>query len=123
MGLRDYRLAFYCDIHTQETAACRFLAHSALQHRALGDDRFLGIRAMALPLASQGKVRLFFESTLPDLTDVDPIVEWLEVETADLSLKMDRARLLGAIRQADLLGAGRVEIQPRQVIQEQWNAI
>lgn len=117
-GLRSFQLTFFVDLETTELPAARYLAQSVQELRALGDDRFLGMRCTALPLPSLGRVRLFFESTLPDLVDVDPIVDWLRVELSDLSVKADRPGVWGAIRKTDALGATHLKFDLRQLIQE-----
>jgi hypothetical protein len=54
--------------------------------------------------------------TLPDITPVDPIIEWVMGAAADRGRKYANTELVGVIRRRDIGGATRLSIQNEQVV-------
>jgi glutamate formiminotransferase len=55
-------------------------------------------------------------ATLPDLTDVDPIVAWILEQARAAGVGFSKTELIGVIRPQDLPGATRLSIHPDQVV-------
>lgn len=54
--------------------------------------------------------------TLPDLTPVDPIVEYIAQQARDVNVRLAGTELIGVIRPCDLPGATRLKIRPEQIV-------
>jgi glutamate formiminotransferase len=115
-GTRDFMLAVNVNLRTEDPALAKRLAKVVRGLRTEGDTRFLGVRAQGWPLVSRKLSQVSFNVTLPDLTDVDPIVEWVIQEAKKSHVTMDDTELIGVIRPQDLPGATRLKIQPDQVV-------
>lgn len=120
MGIGPARLTFTTEIQTSELDWGSNLVRKANRLRGQGDSRFLGVQTSSVSVGIQNSRRLFFDLTLPEITAADPIVEWLTAEANDQGVRFQTPRLLGAISQADRLGATRLSMDARQIIEEAW---
>lgn len=116
LGVRDLYLSVNLALATEDLNIGKVMARQIRQMRTEGDPRMLGVRALALPLASRHQVQLSLQLTLPDLTSVDPILEWASERLAAVGVLIADTELVGVIRNQDLLGASRLEIRPSQII-------
>lgn len=117
LGVRDFLIAINVNLDTEDLDVATNLARQIRQLRTEGDNRFLGVRALGLPLASRKLTQVNLNLTLPDLTAVDPIVEWLYEEATKVDVKIANNELVGVIRDVDVPGAGRVPIKPAQIVE------
>lgn len=111
VGVRDFMISINFDLRTQDLAAAEEIAAKIRSMRGEGDERMLGVRALAMPLPSRGRCQIGLHLTLPDLTRVDPIVEWM-MANAPLA----DVELVGVIRDVDVAGADRLSVRPEQII-------
>ncbi len=116
VGVRDFLLAINVNLDDENASIARDLAKSIRDLRQEGDPRFLGVRALGLPLASRRQTQVSMNLTLPDLTPVDPIIEWIINEAAKLSIGAASTELIGVIRERDLPGATRLTVREDQVV-------
>jgi glutamate formiminotransferase len=116
LGVRDFLIAFNVNFEGEDLSFTRTAAKEMRVLRAEGDERFLGVRAMGFCLASRGQVQLSVNSTLPDLTFVDPIVEWALDQSKFAGMPFVATELIGVIRPRDLLGASRLSVKSHQVV-------
>ncbi len=116
MGVRDFLIAINVNLGTVDLTAARTIARSIRTMRQEGDARFLGVRALGLPLASRDLTQVSMNLTLPDITKVDPILEWVLAETARLGVDFTETELVGVIRAKDLPGATRLAIREEQIV-------
>jgi glutamate formiminotransferase len=116
MGVRDFVLAVNVDLRHEDPVVARRIAGTIRTLRAEGDPRFLGVRAQGWPLVSRKMSQVSMTITLPDLTDVDPIVEWIIDEARRAGVGFVKTELIGVIRPQDLPGATRLEIHPDQIV-------
>lgn len=116
LGIRDLYLSVNLALATEDLNIGKVMARQIRQMRTEGDPRMLGVRALALPLPSRHQVQLCIQLTLPDLTSIDPILEWAGERLASVGVLIADTELVGVIRNQDLSGATRVEIRPSQII-------
>ncbi len=116
VGVRDFLLAVNADLGTEDLEVAKALAKQIRSMRREGDTRFLGVRALGFPLASRNQVQVSMNLTLPDLTEVDPIMEWIADELSELRIKLVGTELIGVIRAKDVSGATRLPIRDAQVL-------
>lgn len=116
VGVRDFLIATNVNLAESDPARARSLAAAIRRLRTEGDPRFLGVRALGLPLASRGDSQVSMNLTLPDLTPVDPIVEWVRQKAADAGVAVVGTELIGVIRDKDVPGAQRLPIRPSQIV-------
>jgi glutamate formiminotransferase len=116
MGVRDPLIAMNVNLRTTDVAFAKVLAKEIRNLRAEGDERFLGVRALGFPLTTQGLAQLSMNLTLPDLTPVDPIVEWAMRRASDEAVPFAGTELIGVIRKRDLPTATRLNVAPEQVV-------
>lgn len=119
MGVRGFLIALNVNLDSRHIGVARDLARRIRALRQEGDPRFLGVRALGLLLASRDMVQVSMNLTLPDATPVDPIVDWVRDEAANLGCKYAGTELIGVIRARDLEGATHVRAKPAQIL-EGW---
>ncbi len=116
MGVRDFLLAVNVDLKEEDAVVAKRIGLAIRKLRSDGDPRFLGVRATGWALRSRKISQVSMNITLPDLTDVDPIVEWIIDEARKAGVAFVRTELIGVIRPQDLPGATRLSIHPDQVV-------
>lgn len=116
VGVRDFLLAVNADLKTEDLGVAKALAKQIRTLRREGDERFLGVRALGFPLASRELTQVSLNLTLPDLTAVDPIMEWILEEAAEKRVRIAGYELIGVIRAKDCAGATTLPIKDRQVV-------
>lgn len=116
LGVRDFLIAFNVDLDQPDPKLAKELAKRIRSMRSEGDPRFLGVRALGFPLASRDQSQVSLNVTLPDLTSIDPIVEWVSQEAAKKAGRVAGTELIGVIRPKDLAGATRLKIKDEQIV-------
>ena len=116
MGQRDFLVALNVDLETEDKAIVQKIAKEVRQLRQDGDQRFLGVRALGLSLPSRGQTQVSLNLTLPDLTPIDPIVEWVSERAEQYGAKVVGPELIGVIRDVDMEHATSVQVKPEQVV-------
>ncbi len=116
LGVRDFLLAFNVNLRPANGRAAETVAEQIRELRREGDTRFLGVRALGFALPTRELAQVSLNATLPDLTAVDPIVEYVIGEAAKAQLVFAGAELIGVIRQRDLSGATRLPVEPAQIV-------
>jgi len=116
LGVREFLIAFNVDLATENLAIARDIAREIRVYRADGDPRFLGVRALGFSLASRRLTQVSINLTLPDLTSVDPVVDWVETRAAELGVLVASTELIGVIRDRDVRKATEIAIDARQII-------
>lgn len=117
MGLRDFLIAFNVNLATDDLKFAKDLAREIRDLRAQGDERFLGVRSLGFPLAGRGLMQVSLNLTLPDLTPVDPIIEWIRSRASAAETSVAETELVGVIRDRDLAGASRLAVRPEQIVE------
>lgn len=117
MGVRDFLIALNVNLGTNDLSAAKLIAREIRDYRLDGDPRFLGVRALGFPLESRGFTQVSLNLTLPDLTPVDPVVDWVETRAADEGILVVDTELIGVIRRRDLPRATELDVDPRQVVE------
>lgn len=116
MGVRDFLIAMNSNFAGDDLGAVKQVAKEMRLARQEGDPRYLGVRALGLPLASRGLVQVSMNLTLPDLVSVDDILEDILERGSKLGLKWAEHELIGVIRPRDLERATRLPHRPEQVV-------
>jgi glutamate formiminotransferase len=116
VGVRDFLIALNVNLGSQDIAAARAIAREIRDRRTEGDERFLGVRALGLPLASRQKVQVSMNMTLPDITQVDPIVDWVKERATKMRISIASTELIGVIRRQDLPTATWLHVKAAQIV-------
>jgi glutamate formiminotransferase len=116
IGLRDFLIACNVNLKSDDVTAARTIAGEIRRLRREGDERFLGVRALGFPLPSRKQSQVSLNVTLPDLTDVDPVVDFVTGKAAKAGIAVAETELIGVIRRQDLPGAGRLPVRDAQII-------
>ena len=116
MGVRDFLIAFNVNLGTENVLLARQFAKKMREGREAGDSRFLGVRALGFPLQTRSLSQVSINLTLPDLTAVDPIVEWVQRQASDVEVSVKSTELIGVIRQEELDRSTRLPIKPEQIV-------
>ena len=119
VGVRDFLVAMNVNLGSPDPSVSKKLASTIRDLRAEGDQRFLGVRALGLPLASREQSQVSLNITLPDLTPIDPIIEWIRRESVRLDVIPVSTELVGVIRAKDLEFASRLPVRAEQVVNVQ----
>ena len=116
VGVRDPLVALNVDLRHPVATTARTIAAEIRALRASGDPTFLGVRALGLTLPSREMSQVSLNVTLPDVTPIDPIVEWIEARALKLGVPSAGPELVGVIAARHLEGATRVPFEPAQVV-------
>ncbi|MCW5940089.1 MAG: hypothetical protein KIS64_10580 [Fimbriimonadaceae bacterium] len=116
LGWRDFLIAVNSHLPTPDITVARAVAGMIRELRSNGDPRMLGVRSMAFLLASQEASQVSVNITLPDLTPVDPILEFIERTVSDSGSQVKFHELVGAIADQHLEGATRLHPRPEQIV-------
>lgn len=116
LGWREFVIAFNVNLRHPNAGPVRQIAQDIRTLRREGDERFLGVRALGLLLATREMSQVSIAVTLPDLTPVDPIIEEIERRATDMGLEHGYNELIGVIRDVDLPTATRLHPRREQVI-------
>lgn len=116
VGVRDFLIALNINLGIADPAIARTIAREVRDLRSSGDHRFLGVRALGFPLASQGLSQVSLNLTLPDISEVDPIIEWVTAHAVSRGTRVTSTELIGVIRRRDLETATRLKIKDAQIV-------
>lgn len=117
-GVRDFVIALQFTFADADSRIAKRLAGSVRRLRQEGDERFLGVRALGTYLPSRRRGLVSLNLTLPDLTPVDPIVDFLNHQTRKMYRTPSPVHLVGTIRERDVPGATKLAIAAEQVVLE-----
>ena len=118
IGVRDFLIALNCNLADDQPFVAQGLAKRIRDLRASGDQRFLGVRALGFALSSKGISQVSLNLTLPDLSPIDPIIQWVEDQAYAQRIGFAGVELIGVIRRKDLEHATKVYPRKEQVIDE-----
>lgn len=116
VGVRDPLIALNVDLRHPMPTAARTIAREIRERRTAGDPTFLGVRALGLALPSREMSQVSMNVTLPALTPLDPIVEWIDRRAIALGVAPAPPELIGVIPARQLEHATRVPFAPEQVV-------
>jgi glutamate formiminotransferase len=116
VGWRDFLIAMNVFLKEERPDVAQTLAKRIRVMRRDGDERFVGVRALGLMLTSRGESQVSMNVTMPDLTPVDPIVEWVYRSAQNAGVTSPGSELIGVIRDVDAESARHLPIRPEQVI-------
>lgn len=110
LGVRDWLIAMNVNLEPDRLAEARAIAGEMRVQREMGDTRFVGVRALGLPLNRRNLTQVSMNLTEPDLTNPDEIVRWIGDRDTVVGTE-----LIGVIRKQDLPNATRMPCQTQQV--------
>jgi len=116
MGVRNWLIALNANLATPDITIAKSIAKKIRQAREAGDTRFLGVRALGLSLSSREESQVSLNLTLPDISPIDPILEWITREAGALGVHVKEHELIGVIRARDLEHATLLSYHPEQVV-------
>ncbi|MCW5941456.1 MAG: hypothetical protein KIS66_04445 [Fimbriimonadaceae bacterium] len=116
LGHRDFLVAANANLATADVSVAKGIAKEIRTRRSEGDLRFVGVRALGFYLASRESAQVSFNLTLPDLTLVDPIVDWIADTARSHGTRIAETELIGVIRTRDLVGASSMPVKPPQIV-------
>ena len=116
VGVRDPLVALNVDLRHPMATVAKTIAREIRERRAAGDEAFLGVRALGLSLPSREMSQVSLNVTLPDLTPLDPLVEWIEARALALGVASAGPELIGVLPRGCVAGATRVPYESSQVV-------
>lgn len=116
MGVRGFLIAMNVNLATEDLEIAKRIAWEIRKKRREGEEGFLGVRALGLPLASKGQTQVSMNLTLPELSPVDPIIDWVRRRTYELDVAPADAELIGVIPEGCVPTASRLPFRPEQII-------
>ena len=116
IGWRDFLIAMNVDLDEPDRDFAQETAKEIRDLRSEGDHRFLGVRALGLALPSRGQSQVSLNVTLPDLTPIDPIVEWVRERATKHGVRTAGIELVGVLRDVDMEHATTLPVKPEQVV-------
>lgn len=117
LGWRNFLIAFNINYRSQNSEAVERIAQKIRQLRREKNPNFLGVRALGLTLSARELVQVSLNVTKPDLTPLDPIIEFIEEMANRLGLEDGYPELIGVIRDVDIERSVKIMFRPEQVIE------
>lgn len=114
----SWRFLVALDVQEERADFCSLRVRDIRNRRLEGDGLFQGVDAVAYPAPSDGCSRLLLEFGQPDEAPADPVLEWVTRRAKGVGLAVRTPRLIGAIRQVDLLETRTLPVRPEQVVRE-----
>lgn len=111
LGVRDWLIAMNVDLEADRLTEARSIAGEMRVQRDLGDTRFVGVRALGLPLPRRSMTQVSMNLTEPDTVSPDNIIRWIDERETVVETE-----LIGVIRQVDLPRATRLPVMAEQVV-------
>lgn len=115
-GWRDFLVAMNVNLREDRPDVAKTLARKVRIMRDDGDERFLGVRALGLMLATRGESQVSMNVTMPDLTPIDPIIEWVYKSAHIAGVSSSGSELIGVIRDIDAESATKLPVKPSQIV-------
>ena len=119
MGVREFLVAMNVNLKSEDLQLARRVCKEIRTLRSEGDTRFLGVRALGLLLISRRMVQVSLNLTLPDLVQIDSIVEWVQERVRKEGVSTAGTELIGVIRRRDMESATWLNVKAEQVL-EDW---
>lgn len=116
MGIRGFLIAVNVNLRSTNMTVARQIASEMRKGRSDGNELFLGVRSLGFPLVSRDLTQVSLNLTLPDITSVDPILEWVRLRAEALGEQVDSFELIGVIRQSDRISASLLPIHKSQIV-------
>ena len=116
MGWRDFLVAVNVNLNTVDSDAAKRIAYKIRELRADGDERMLGVRAFGFSLASREMSQVSLNLNLPDLTPLDPVLEFVASMADAMGVDVANNELVGVIRDTDLPNATRINPREDQIV-------
>ena len=116
MGWREFLIAINVDLDEPDAGCAQETAKKIRDLRSEGDHRFLGVRALGLPLPSRNQSQVSLNVTLPDVTPLDPIIEWVRDQAGERGVRTAGIELVGVLRDVDMEHATSLAVRPEQVV-------
>lgn len=116
IGRRDFFLTVNVNLRTEDIGVAKALTAKLREERSEGDERFLGVSALALRLPTKEQTQVHLTLALPDLTPVDAIVKWARKEASRHGALVGTTSFVGAVRPQDLDGGALARHRPEQVL-------
>lgn len=117
LGARDFFATIHIDLKPELLEKAKVIVEEIHALRQEGDPRFLGVQALATPIPTYEAVQVCLSAGLPDLTPLDPIVEYVVKRGLKSDLVMTHIELVGAIRPQDLEASTYFPHKPEQVVE------
>lgn len=116
MGWRDFLIAMNVNLRDPNPEVAQRIAKKLRDLRNSGEQEFLGVRALGFMLASQELSQVSINVTLPDITAVDPILQYVIDTATDMGVEVAWTELIGVIREQDLPTATLLPVRESQII-------
>lgn len=116
VGWRDFIVTMNFTFDSPDLEFAKQVSKEVRTLRSDGDSRFLGVRSFAMALPSQERTQIALNVTLPDITPIDPILEWVSARAVSAGVREVGPELVGVIRDKDATRATRLPHKDRQVV-------
>ncbi|MBS1708549.1 MAG: hypothetical protein JSS65_07480 [Armatimonadetes bacterium] len=117
VGWRDFLIALNVNLDTPDVTYAERIAAAIRDMRRAKTKGWEGVRALGLTLASRNLTQVSLNLTKPDLSPIDPIVDWIEQVAAGFGVAVAYPELIGVIRDTDMEHNTRVACRPEQVVE------
>ena len=123
IGARSPLVAYNVNLESDDVAAARGIASRIRRERA-HDPRRAGVRALGLALPQRGIVQVSMNLTIPELTPLPAIFDYVRSCASDLGIRILESEIIGLIPRSALAGEEPERIlwtdfKPRQIL-ENW---
>jgi glutamate formiminotransferase len=117
MGWRDFLVALNLNLQEEHAIVSKNLAAKVRLRRRDGDKMFTGVRALGFQLPSQGISQVSMNLTKPNVTFVDPIIQWLSHAAKVVGVEDLGPELIGVIRARDMEHATVIQPDKAQIVE------
>lgn len=116
IGLREFQLNVSSVLAANDPHAAAKVAHKVTVRRDDGDPRLLGVKAKGFLLPSREQSHVCLRLTLPDVTPLDPVLEFINESADVVGTEVVFHEVVGAIRDRDMEHATLVHPRREQVV-------
>ena len=116
LGWRPFLIALNVNFPGEAIHVVQHIAANIRHHRAEGDPKFAGVRALGFHLVAQELVQVSLNVTAPDRSGVDQVIQYVQEQASRAGLSDGYVQLIGVVRDTDLEHALELPFRPEQVV-------
>lgn len=120
IGWRDFLIALNINFRSANFDAVDRIAHKIRRLRREKHPNFIGVRALGLTLPAKEIVQVSMNITKPDITPLDPIIDFINEMAGRFGLEDGYPELIGVIRDVDIERSVNITFRPEQVIETRF---
>lgn len=117
LGLRGFLIALNVNLGTPDLELANNIAKKVRKERRESNPLFTGVRCLGFPLVTRKMVQVSMNLTEPNLTPIDPLVDWVIQQARMKGVVAKGTELIGVIRPRDMEFCTSIRVSESQIVE------